>query len=286
MNKMITLFYLCRKILINFKIHCTISFFYLYRNIKNNLKYYYMVFCFYLCHKILINFKSYYKIFCLYLCHKIVINLKFYYKIFFCFYSRSKILINFKFYNMISFLFKKIYNIFIFCLSLYIIPSQSMRCIRMSKYLELSAVVIGFSIIIFLLELNFFACCILVIFITSIILGIRIILENIYLFNDTLYFLILLCGFDTLIDLAITPEFHMNYTHLSEIDVVLLHTGTARIIIAIAFNKNAMSFFSCISRIKTSIYEFLPFFKKKPLFYLAIGITIYLLFINFINLCC
>jgi len=75
----------------------------------------------------------------------------------------------------------------------------------------------------------------------------------------------------------------MNYPHLSEIDILLLYTGTARIIIGISFTKNEMSYFS---RIKKIIYEFLPYLKKNPLYYLAIGIAIYLLFIVFINLGC
>lgn len=55
--------------------------------------------------------------------------------------------------------------------------------------------------------------------------------------------LIIYFGYATLTDLAMTPEFHMNYNNLSEIDVVLLHIGTARIIFGIAFTKNEMSFF-------------------------------------------
>jgi hypothetical protein len=45
-----------------------------------------------------------------------------------------------------------------------------------------------------------------------------------------------------------TLEFHMNYPHLSETDILLLYTGTARIIIGISFTKNEMSYFSRIKK--------------------------------------
>jgi hypothetical protein len=45
-----------------------------------------------------------------------------------------------------------------------------------------------------------------------------------------------------------TLEFHMNYTHLSETDILLLYTGTARIIIGISFTNNDMSYFSRIKK--------------------------------------
>jgi hypothetical protein len=50
-----------------------------------------------------------------------------------------------------------------------------------------------------------------------------------------------------------TLEFYMNYTHLSETDILLLYTGTARIIIGISFTKNDMSYFSRIKNLSAGI---------------------------------
>ena len=151
--------------------------------------------------------------------------------------------------------------------------------------IKISVVIIGIAIITYLLGLNFFACSMLVLFI-SIILSVLLITKENYNhlpYALNLLLLTIVMGVSTLTDLAMTVEFHVNYPHLSEIDVVLLCIGTARIIFGILFTKNEISYFS---RIKKIIYEFLPYLKKNPLYYLAVGIAIYLLFIIFINLSC
>jgi hypothetical protein len=86
----------------------------------------------------------------------------------------------------------------------------------------------------------------------------------------------------TLIGLCITPEFIMNYPHLSETDIFLLCTGTARIIIGILLPKKHMFF----DKIKKIISMVLPYLKKNPLFWLATGIAAFLSLIIFSNVCC
>ena len=50
-----------------------------------------------------------------------------------------------------------------------------------------------------------------------------------------------------------TPEFHVNYDHLSEIDIFLLYIGTARMIIDITLTNNEMSYFD---KIKNRVKEY------------------------------
>lgn len=103
---------------------------------------------------------------------------------------------------------------------------------------------IGIGIITYLLRLSFFPCpcCILLFFITIILYVFPIIMKNNEHLLDTLGLLGLftIIGISTLTDLVMTPEFHMNYIHLSKIDIILFYMGTARIIIGITLTKNEL----------------------------------------------
>jgi len=149
--------------------------------------------------------------------------------------------------------------------------------------IEISVVIIGIAIITYLLGLNVLACCGLTLIISIILIAFIKAYNNHFHDNFGLFGLITFIGVSTLIDLAITPEFNMNYPHMSETDIFILYTGTARIIIGILFTKKKRSYFS---RIKEMIDKVLPYLNKNPLFWLATGIAAYILLIIFINLCC
>lgn len=80
-----------------------------------------------------------------------------------------------------------------------------------------------------------------------------------------------------LTDLAMTPEFRMNYHHLSQIDIGVICLGAARIIIGILLPKKDRFF----DRIKKIIYMVLPYLKENPLFWLATGIAAFFIPYNF-----
>lgn len=124
-----------------------------------------------------------------------------------------------------------------------------------SKYLKVGVLIIGITIITFLLGLSFFHCCILVLFITIILCVLPFIRENYKHFPDNLGLLglFIFISVYTLTNSVMTPEFQTNYPNLSEIDIFLIYLGTARIIIGITLTKNEMSYFD---RIKTIVKEY------------------------------
>ena len=84
-----------------------------------------------------------------------------------------------------------------------------------------------------------------------------------------------------------TPEFMMNYPHLSQIDIGVICLGAARILFNICLPpspaKDAKGYFFRIKKI-FSIYW--PYFKKNILYSLVAVIVIYVLFTAFINVFC
>lgn len=146
------------------------------------------------------------------------------------------------------------------------------------KHLQVSVVVLGFTIITYLPGLNVLACCGLTLFMSIIIIAFR---KAYFNFEGYLgLFWLMTIGVSILTDLAITPYFMINYPNIHHIDIFLIHLGTARIIVGILFaKKRKESFFF---RIKKRINWVLPYLKKDPLFCLAA----FLSFIIFSNLCC
>jgi len=147
--------------------------------------------------------------------------------------------------------------------------------------------VIGIAIITYLLGLSVLPCCALTLFISIILMA--FIMEKNNHFHDNLDLLMSMPIIEvstwivyTLIGLCITPEFNMNYPHLSETNIFILYTGTARITIGILLSKKDRFF----DRIKKILYMVLPYLKKNPLFCLAIGIAAFLSIIIFSNICC
>ena len=153
------------------------------------------------------------------------------------------------------------------------------------KHLKLIMLSIVFLILTNLLELSFFHSCILVFYFTILFCILPIIMEHWNHYPETLG----LVGLATVVNvpiltkLAMTPEFHVNYGHLSEIDIFLLYIGIARMIIAITLTKNEMSYFD---KIKNRVKEYWPYFKQNIIFCIRIGISVGLLIILSTNLYC
>lgn len=136
-----------------------------------------------------------------------------------------------------------------------IICSLRGRYNKHSKHLNLSVLIIGITIITYLLGLSFFYCTILVLYIIIILAVLPLIIVNYMDFRDTLGLLglFIFIIFDTLTELVMTTEFHTNYQNLSQIDIFLIYLGTARIIFDIYFTKNKGSYFD---RIKTILKKY------------------------------
>ena len=147
----------------------------------------------------------------------------------------------------------------------------------------------GIGVITFLLGLNIFGIIGLVVFFYCIIWIICNIMDedNPLLYNSVWLCIatMLLCitafiAVNTFTDIAITPEFQKNYPHLSKMDIILIYLGAARIMIDIVFNNNL----SYYAKIKKTIQKCSAYLKENPLFYLSVGLGVFLVFIVLINI--
>ena len=159
---------------------------------------------------------------------------------------------------------------------------------RYSKQVKIVVLFTGLGVITTLLGCNTLPCIGLVIFFYCIIRILYIIIDkdNHLLDNSVLLcittvwlFITTVIAVYTFTDLAITPEFQINYPHLSKMDLILIYLGSARIIIDIVFNNNRSYF----AKIKKTITKFSAYLKENPLFYLGIGLVVLLVFIFLIN---
>jgi hypothetical protein len=125
---------------------------------------------------------------------------------------------------------------------------------KYGKPLKISGLVIGSTIMMYLLRAGFLNPALLVLYLFIMLLVLPLIMKNPMAFGDSLGSLVEISFIilNTLTESVLTPEFQTNYPNISHTSIFFLHLGIAMILLNIYSSDNNSSSFD---RLKITVKE-------------------------------